>query len=162
MSARLVPYLAQFERAPELLDNPVVRKRFRDELLSVMLELLVPANRVERDLTHATYADIVRRSEKILHEQEEGSVTVLDLCLALRCSRRTLQTSFQRVANVSPIEYLRMVRLNGVRCLLRSTACEELGVGEAAARWGFTHASYFAREYRELFGELPSQTVRRT
>jgi AraC-like DNA-binding protein len=34
-------------------------------------------------------------------------------------------------------------------------------IGDAAARWGFSHLSYFAREYRDLFGELPSETPRR-
>jgi transcriptional regulator GlxA family with amidase domain len=79
---------------------------------------------------------------------------------ALRCSRRTLQTSFQRVADVTPVGYLRTIRLNAVRRLLRTTPVQQLGVGEAAASWGFTHLGYFAREYRDLFGELPSQTTR--
>jgi AraC-like DNA-binding protein len=56
---------------------------------------------------------------------------------------------------------LRSIRLNSVRQLLRSTAACELLIGDAAARWGFSHLSYFAREYRDLFGELPSQTPRR-
>jgi AraC-like DNA-binding protein len=162
MRARLTPFFARYERTPLLLQNSIASKRFRDELLGVLLDLLVPANTVERNVTHATYADLVRRSERILQEKEEGTVTVLDLCVALRCSRRTLQTSFQQVTNLTPIEYLRAVRLNAVRRLLRSTAIGELGIGEAAGRWGFTHASYFAREYRELFGELPSQTARRS
>ncbi|SAK87448.1 AraC family transcriptional regulator [Caballeronia hypogeia] len=161
-SGRLLSCFAQVERTPGMLQNPVLLKRIRDEMLSVLLDLLVPGNRVERDLTHTTYADIVRRSEKLLQADSDAAVTVLDLCVALRCSRRTLQTSFQRVANVSPVEYLRMMRLNGVRRLLRSTSQNELGVGDAAAKWGFTHASYFAREYRSLFGELPSQTARQS
>ena len=51
------------------------------------------------------------------------------------------------------------MRLNGVWRLLRSTSSEELTVGDAAARWGLTNPSYFAREYRDLFGELPFQTL---
>jgi AraC-like DNA-binding protein len=33
-------------------------------------------------------------------------------------------------------------------------------VNEIAARWGFDHAGNFAADYRRLFGELPSQTLR--
>ncbi|WP_338641424.1 helix-turn-helix domain-containing protein [Burkholderia pyrrocinia] len=79
--------------------------------------------------------------------------------MALRRTRRTLQASIRRLANVSPVEHLRSVRLNGVWRLLRSTSSEELTVGDAAARWGLTNPSYFAREYRDLFGELPFQTL---
>lgn len=161
VGAELSRFLDAFQRQPAVFENPAAGKRFRDEIMSMLLELFNPHHADKRDLTHATYAEIVRRSERILQDRLEEPQTVLDLCVALRCSRRTLQTSFQRVANVTPIEYLRSVRLNGVRRLLRSTSQDELMVGDAAARWGFTHPSYFAREYRDLFGELPSQTPRK-
>ena len=113
------------------------------------------------DLTHRTYSDIVRLSERIVRSREgDEPVTVLDLCRALRCSRRTLQTSFQRVANVTPVAYLRAYRLNAVRELLRSTSPEALSIGDAASRWGFIHLGYFAQEYRALFNEMPSHTRR--
>jgi len=34
-------------------------------------------------------------------------------------------------------------------------------VQEMAARWGFWHLSRFSSDYRTLFGETPSQTLRR-
>ncbi|GHU15365.1 hypothetical protein AGMMS50225_28560 [Betaproteobacteria bacterium] len=33
-------------------------------------------------------------------------------------------------------------------------------VGDIAARWGFWHLSHFAADYKEMFGELPSDTLR--
>lgn len=130
----------------------------------LLLGLIESASQtLPRDLTHTTHttcSDIVRRCERILQDNAEQPITVLDLCRALRCSRRTLQTSFQRVANVTPVEYLRSIRFNAVHRLLRMTSAEELLIGDAACRWGFTHLGYFAREYRDLFGELPSQTPR--
>lgn len=163
LQQRLVPFLDATEANPTALAHPASVKRFQDEVLSVLLGLLETASGAAyKDLTHATYADIVRRCERIASESALEPVTVLGLCTALRCSRRTLQTSFQRVANVTPVEYLRALRLNAVRRLLRSTSAEELLIGDAAGRYGFSHLSYFAREYRDLFGELPSQTQRRS
>ncbi|WP_031365202.1 helix-turn-helix domain-containing protein [Caballeronia sordidicola] len=158
---RLAPFLDAAERNAGAFAHPGAAKGFRDELISVLFGLLESATgEPRRDLTHATYSDIVRRCERIVQENTEQPITVLDLCRALRCSRRTLQTSFQRIANVTPVEYLRSIRLNAVHRLLRSTSANDLLVGDAAARWGFTHLGYFAREYRDLFGELPSQTRR--
>jgi AraC family transcriptional regulator, ethanolamine operon transcriptional activator len=159
--ARLAQLIEAAERSLAGLADPAATKRFQDEIVSLLLSLLEGATGGTRDLTHSTYSDIVRRSERLVQEQADRPLTVLDLCLHLRCSRRTLQTSFQRVANVTPVEYLRSIRLNAVRQLLRSTNAEELLIGDAAALWGFTHLSYFAREYRDLFGELPSQTQRK-
>ena len=158
---RFAPFLDSAERNTAAFAHPAATKVFRDELISVLLGLVESASQTPlRDLTHTTYSDIVRRCERILQDNADQPITVLDLCRALRCSRRTLQTSFQRVANVTPVEYLRSIRLNAVHRLLRMTSTEEVLIGDAANRWGFTHLSYFAREYRDLFGELPSQTPR--
>lgn len=35
-------------------------------------------------------------------------------------------------------------------------------VTDVAVRWGFFHLGRFAQQYRERFGVLPSETVRRT
>ncbi|AOK31702.1 MULTISPECIES: helix-turn-helix domain-containing protein [Burkholderia] len=161
LGARLSSYIDDAQRNPEGLGYDATREMFRDALLGVFLDALADvAHEARRDITHATYSDIVRRSERYLRQRPEQPVTVLELCRALRCSRRTLQTSFQRVADVTPVTYLRTIRLNAVHRLLRMTSADELCVGEAAARWGFTHLGYFARAYRRLFGELPSQTQR--
>ncbi|OAJ57121.1 AraC family transcriptional regulator [Paraburkholderia ginsengiterrae] len=159
---QLVPFLDATEQSADRLDAAASARRFQDEVTSMFLSLFEGATGDAHDLTHATYSDIVRRCERFLQEYADHPVTVLDLCRMVRCSRRTLQTSFQRVANVTPVEYLRSLRLNAVRRLLRSTSAPELLIGDAAARWGFTHLSYFAREYRDLFGELPSQTLRKS
>jgi AraC family ethanolamine operon transcriptional activator len=73
-------------------------------------------------------------------------------------SRRTLQYSFQDVLQMSPVAYLRALRLNGVRRDLQ--AAGDAPVGDVAARWGFWHLSRFAADYRRLFGERPSDTRR--
>ncbi|WP_179402485.1 helix-turn-helix domain-containing protein [Burkholderia guangdongensis] len=162
LRARLAFFLDAAERNPAGFADPTGTVRFQDEVVSLLLGLLDCAAGGTRDLTHSTYSDIVRRCERLVQEHADRPLTVLDLCTHLRCSRRTLQTSFQRVANVTPVEYLRSIRLNAVRQLLRSTNAGELLIGDAAAHWGFTHLSYFAREYRDLFGELPSQTQRKS
>ena len=161
LGARLSSLIDEAQRNPGCLEYAATRRMFRDAMLGMFLDALDQAVGAERrDITHATYSDIVRRCERHLRERPEEPVTVLELCRALRCSRRTLQTSFQRVADVTPVGYLRTIRLNAVRRMLRTTTAQQLGVGEAAASWGFTHLGYFAREYRDLFGELPSQTLR--
>jgi AraC-like DNA-binding protein len=111
-------------------------------------------------LTQLTYGDIVRRSQNLILENPESPLTVLDLCTRLRASRRTVQKSFLQVTGESPSSYLRRVRLGGVRGLLRSIPADQMNIGDAAARWGFFHLGNFASDYRQLFGELPSQTRR--
>jgi AraC family ethanolamine operon transcriptional activator len=103
---------------------------------------------------------MVRRSRELVEGNVCSPLSILELCAQLRVSRRTLQASFRSVAGIGPLEYLRNLRLNAVRRRLGTTTAHELHVGDAAAEIGFFHLSHFARHYRELFGELPSDTLR--
>ncbi|HEY8878045.1 MAG TPA: helix-turn-helix domain-containing protein [Roseateles sp.] len=84
------------------------------------------------------------------------------LCRRLRTSRRSLQNGFRQVADTTPVHYLRSLRLNAVRQRLLATPAGELSVSQAASDAGFEHLGHFGTRYRDLFGELPSHTFRRT
>lgn len=82
------------------------------------------------------------------------------LCRHLHVTRRTLQNHFHAVLGQSPAEFLKAVRLNACRRALRTAAPGET-VQEIAERWGFFHMGHFSQDYKTLFGEAPSQTLRR-
>jgi transcriptional regulator GlxA family with amidase domain len=151
-----------FEQAvenPDLMRFAGSQKLVQHQLISLLLDLLhgsVPERAI--NLTHATHCDIVRRSQAIVLASSDEPVTVLDLCQQLRISRRTLQNSFQLIANTTPVDYLRSIRLNAVRRMLLSAEHAGFGVRDAAGHWGFYHLGHFARDYRKLFCELPSET----
>lgn len=84
------------------------------------------------------------------------------LCRRLRTSRRSLQNGFRQVADTTPVHYLRSLRLNAVRARLLDTSPNSLSVGQAATDAGFEHLGHFGTRYRDLFGELPSHTFRKT
>lgn len=92
------------------------------------------------------------------HLQDEN-IGVLDLCNHLRISRRTLQYSFEDVLGMTPLNYIRTVRLNIARKLLMRSPFET--IQGAALDAGFSHLGRFSKYYQEFFGELPSQTVGR-
>lgn len=85
-------------------------------------------------------------------------ITVADLCLELGVSRRTLQYSLQEVLGINPVRFLRALRLNGVRRDLKAATYREDSIQDVAARWGFWHLGHFVTDYKEMFGELPSET----
>jgi len=59
------------------------------------------------------------------------------------------------------VRFLRALRLNGVRRELRAGRPLAGSVQDTAARWGFWHLGHFVTEYKQMFGELPSETLRR-
>ena len=105
---------------------------------------------------------IVERARACMNETPDEPLSVADLCLRLGVSRRVLQYSFQETLDLNPVKFLRAMRLNGVRRALRKTDPRDDTVGNIAARWGFWHLSHFAADYKEMFGERPSDTLKKT
>lgn len=103
---------------------------------------------------------IVDKCHQMTLMERQTPPSVIDLCDRLRISRRTVQNSFRAVTQTTPVNYIRCIRLNGVRRELLGTPPGEPSIGDAASRWGFFHLSHFAADYQALFGELPSQTRR--
>lgn len=104
---------------------------------------------------------VVDDAKRYMRARIGEPITVADLCLELGVSRRTLQYSFQEVLGLNPVRFLRAMRLNGVRRDLKTPRLPADSVQDAAAKWGFWHLGHFVTDYKRMFGELPSETLRR-
>jgi AraC-like DNA-binding protein len=95
-----------------------------------------------------------------LTSQSHRAVRITELAKRAGVSPRTVERAFLRTG-CTPLEYLRGVRLDLARRLLAEPTAT-LTVAEAAAAAGFRQLGRFAGEYRQHFGELPSQTLARS
>ena len=142
---------------PGLLAQSAARHMLALSLTEAVLDCVAAAD-YQSDLPAGAaarrYIVAVAREHMRVHADE--AISVPQLCEATGASRRALQYAFEDVLHMSPVSYLRVMRLNRVRSELLAR-CEDT-VGDVAARWGFWHLSRFAADYRELFGELPSVT----
>jgi len=133
-----------------------------DNALSALFYLFHDAKPVFDDRNSSRQRHrLVERADAYVRSRSDRQVTVSELCTALACSRRALQIGFQEVLGVSPHAYMRAVSLNGVRSHLKNAESAYDSVQDAAAAYGFWHMSQFAVDYRELFGERPSDTLKR-
>lgn len=129
-------------------------------VFEALCELFDGAADARQPVGSASASFIVAQCHRMVAGSGDSPPSVEELCLRLRTSRRTLQNSFRQVADATPVHYLRCVRLNAVRRQLMSTRAVDLNIAQAAADRGFNHLSHFAQQYKALFGELPSQTLR--
>ena len=60
---------------------------------------------------------------------------------------------------MSPMRYLKVRRLNAVRQLLKASVPESCTIVTLANQFGFYSKGHFARDYKAMFGELPSETL---
>lgn len=144
-------------RLPHLRHSEAFQQRMRDSVYACMADVLTDTAAPEHDLSPGRRAKIVQHARDCIEAAGDAPMGVEDLCKELKISRRTLQYCFQEVLGMNPVAFVRARRLNCVRQLLK----EVDSVTEAATAWGFWHFGHFSQEYKKLFGELPSDTLRR-
>lgn len=70
----------------------------------------------------------------------------------------TFHAHFKRVANTSPMQYLKSTRLHQARLLMLRN---DMTAAAASADVGYESASQFSREFKRLFGRSPGDEVAR-
>lgn len=105
---------------------------------------------------------VVQNAIEYMRKNAGEEIGILDVCAATHVSRRTLQYCFEERLKISPLQYLKALRLNQARRQLKHLVELHLArehentIASVAALCGFNHASRFACDYKRMFGELPS------
>ena len=138
--------------------RPVSRRGrgLEGEVLRVLLGRVGPPVAPERPCPGRGLA---LRAEAWLRQNLQAAPTVLGLCAALDVSERTLHEAFRQHLGTTPMAYLKTLRLNAARHDLQR-AETSTRVTDVALDWGFQHFGWFAHDYRRLFAETPSDTLR--
>jgi AraC-like DNA-binding protein len=152
-------------RQPALFDGKRrERVAARAELLETILSTLWEARDFEPARDDRKGRDkslIVKAAEEFALSQDCEALYVSDLCRAAGVSERTLEYAFKEIMGLAPMAYLIRVRLHRARRALLAATQGSTTVSAVALDWGFWHFGEFSRAYRECFGELPSDTLRR-
>jgi AraC family ethanolamine operon transcriptional activator len=97
----------------------------------------------------------------LLDQQVGERVSVPELAAAASVSERTLRTAFIEYFGVGPVQYLRIRQLHRVRRALTAADPEQVTVSQVLVEQGEWAFGRFATRYSRLFGELPSETLRK-
>lgn len=103
----------------------------------------------------------VRAAEEFIRSNAAEPISVEETAAAAGVSVRTLYEGFQRFRHTTPMAYLKAVRQQAVRDELL-VAPPSATVTDIAIKWGVTNLGRFAEGYRRRYGELPSETLRRS
>ncbi len=104
----------------------------------------------------------VARALEVIHDSELDQISAVELCAQAQCSQRTLEKGFSGRFGVTPKKYINRLRLSRVHKGLRNFAAQGCdSIIELAGIHGFWHMGQFAADYRRVYGELPSDTLKR-
>lgn len=88
-------------------------------------------------------------------------IGLAELCAHCDVGVRTLEYGFRQFYDATPIGFIKSQRLSRTRTALARAGPQPMSIGATARRVGFTHMGQFAQDYRSLFGESPTMTLRR-
>lgn len=80
-----------------------------------------------------------------------------ELAIKANMSASTFRQHFRAVAGMSPLQYIKNLRLQEARQLMMN---DSIDASSAAVRVGYESASQFSREYTRLFGSPPSRDIK--
>jgi AraC-like DNA-binding protein len=103
---------------------------------------------------------IVRDSLRKIREADCSVLAVADLCRMAGVGKSRLHQAFSEIYGISPGAYLHRLRLASIREKLLSEEAPPRSIKDVAIEHGFLSSGQFARAYRYMYGELPSQTLR--
>ena len=150
-------------RPDSALAQPLVATPFVDSLLHA---LLLAADHPYRDAlaerTKLVAPHTIRPAVDIIESEPHLPLTVASLAAECHVSSRALQQSFIRHMGMSPMTYLRQVRLRRAHQQLLESDPSVETVASIAKRWGYSNPGRFAAAHASRYGETPAATLRRS
>lgn len=148
--------------SPELLSSACANSNVGSNVEALLVSLL-DAGRTNSAQHYADRVGVpgfVRRAEELMHAQLSAPLRLIDIAEAAGVPVRTLCDGFLHFRQTSPMQYLKQLRLERARqAILESPS--DVRIASIALDCGFSHLGRFAISYRERFGELPSDSVRK-
>jgi AraC-like DNA-binding protein len=147
--------------APDIFAHPDAARALEQALIHAMIDCLTDDMPVEDHVGADAHMAIMARLEEFLAANQDQPVYLAEICAATGASERTLRICCNEYLGMGAIRYLWLRRMHMARrALIRATAATA-SVTKIATGCGFWELGRFSVEYRALFGEPPSVSLRR-
>jgi len=146
--------------SPPAADRSILLQQLKEELakrlVAILAESIGPESKpLMRKRDHALSIAVNH-----IEDPDRPVTSVQELCSIAHVSERTLEYAFRERFGQSPKTFILTHRLNSVRKMLRHADPDADRIHEIAGHQEFFHMGQFASDYKRLFRELPSETLR--
>ena len=145
--------------APDGLAQPEVAGPLERALIQAMIRCLTSTPLEMRAATRR-HAEIIARLEDLLAANRDRPLYLAEICATTGVSERTLRVCCHEHLGMGPVRYLWLRRMHLARAALISADPNSATVTSIATDHGFWELGRFSVEYRTLFGESPSISLR--
>jgi len=148
--------------APGKLAHPQVARALDQALVHAMIRCVTDSKPIGESIGANRHSKIMALLEAFLAANRGEPLYLAEICAATGATERTLRACCQERLGMGVIRYLWLRRMHLAHRALNRAAPTTATVTEIATACGFWEFGRFSIEYRALFGEPPSETLRRT
>ena len=146
---------------PEILEFPEVCHAMEEQLVHLMVRCLAEGVGIKMTTGARRHDRIIARFEEFLAAHPDQPLYLTEICAGIGVAERTLRAACDEHLGMGPIRYLTLRRMYLVRRALQHADPSKSTVTRIVTDHGFWELGRFSVAYRTLFGEPPSETLRR-
>jgi AraC-like DNA-binding protein len=147
---------------PEVIALPEVAHGLEQALIQAMVTCCLGTTEFHADrAAQRHHRTIMRRFHRVLEAAPNKPLHVMEIAEAVGASVRSLTDCCQEHLGMGPKKFLVLRRMDFARQALSVADPSATSVTEVATQYGFWELGRFSVEYKSLFGESPSVTLRR-
>jgi AraC-like DNA-binding protein len=150
------------ENAGDALAQPELARALEQTILHATVTCLSEVTPVQMGWGSLRHTTIIAKFEEVLAANYDRPLHLVEICAAIGASERTLRVSCIEHLGMGPVRYLWLRRMHLVHRALMQAVPGTTTVTQIATANGFWELGRFAVEYRALFGEAPSVSLRRS
>lgn len=149
------------ETDPTAFTKPALVMSLEHDLTCALMACVASGDPTETARRRVAHSRVIARFEEFLEARRREPVYLPEICSAIGASERTLRSCCHERFGIGPIRYLWLRRMHLARSALLAADPACTTVTEVATGHGFWELGRFSTEYRRLFGEPPSLSLRR-
>jgi AraC-like DNA-binding protein len=132
------------------------------QLIEALVECFSKGSEIETPITTNEHQDVACRFEALLHAQPNRHFRMAEICAALDVPTGVLRLACEEQLGMGPTEYVSRRQMQLVHRALLNGGPGPANIYAIARRYRFRSLGRFAVDYRAIYGELPSETLRRS
>ena len=162
--------IAKFRRIIDLLVSsdiielvPTLARSFEQTLFAILLECCTSNSRKKNNRVSHRHKIAMQALHSLLEDTGDdidNPLYVMEMAKYVGVSVRSLTALCNNYLGMGPKSYSTLRRMHLVRRELQRGTSDEMSVTEIATKYGFWQLGRFAVNYKSLFGESPSRTLR--
>ena len=114
-------------------------------------------NQIRLINTRGTQSNQISEAINIFKNNYKDKINIEDIAKNVNMAPSSFYRNFKRITKISPLQYLKQLRLYEAQRLMLSEGYDAASVSYMV---GYESPTQFSREYKKLFGEPPLRNIR--